>query len=52
MKVIFPDQGVREYPDGTTPLQVAESIGPRLAKEVIAASANGRLIDLNRPLEG
>ena len=52
MKVIFPDKSVREYPDGTTPLQVAESIGPRLAKEVIAASADGRLIDLNQPLEG
>lgn len=52
MKVIFPDQSAREYVDGTTPLQIAESIGPRLAKEVIAASANGRLIDLNQPLEG
>ncbi len=52
MKVIFPDQSVREYPDGTTPLQVAESIGPRLAKEVIAAKINDHLIDLNRPLQG
>jgi threonyl-tRNA synthetase len=52
MKVIFPDQSVREYPDGTTPLQVAESIGPRLAKEVIAAKANDELIDLNQPLQG
>ncbi len=52
MKVIFPDQNVREYPDGTTPLQVAESIGPRLAKEVIAAKVDDGLIDLNQPLRG
>ena len=52
MKVIFPDQSVREYPDGATPLQVAESISPRLAKEVIAAKVNDELIDLNRPLQG
>jgi threonyl-tRNA synthetase len=52
MKVIFPDRSAREFADGTTPLQVAESIGPRLAKEVIAASANGQLIDLNQPLKG
>jgi len=52
MKVIFPDQSVREYPDGTTPLQVAESISPRLAKEVIAAKVDEELIDLNQPLQG
>lgn len=52
MKVIFPDQSVREYPDGTTSQQVAESIGPRLAKEVIAAIIDGQLIDLNQPLQG
>ena len=52
MKVIFPDQSVREYPEGTTPLQVAESIGPRLAKEIIAAKVGKELIDLNQPLQG
>lgn len=52
MKVIFPDQSVREYPEGTTPFQVAESISPRLAKEAIAAKVNDELIDLNRPLQG
>lgn len=52
MKVIFPDQNVREYPEGTTPQQVAESIGSRLAKEVVAAEANGGLVDLGTPLQG
>ncbi len=52
MKVIFPDGNFREYPDGATPLQVAQSISERLAKEVIAAKANEDLVDLNRPLIG
>lgn len=52
MKVIFPDQSVREYPEGTTSLQVAQSIGERLAKEVIAAKANENLVDLRQPLAG
>lgn len=52
MKVIFPDQNTREYPDGTTALQIAGSISERLAKEVIAAKANENLVDLNTPLSG
>lgn len=52
MKVIFPDQNVREYPDGTTPLQVADSIGSRLAKEVVAANIDGNLVDATAPLTG
>lgn len=52
MKIIFPDGSRREYPDGTNPLQVAQSISERLAKEVIAAKANEEMVDLNRPLTG
>ncbi len=52
MKVIFPDQSVREYAEGTTALAVAESIGERLAKEVIAAVVNGELVDLQTSLNG
>jgi len=52
MKVTFPDQSIREYPDGYTALQIAESIGPRLAKEAIAAKVNGELKDLTTPLSG
>jgi threonyl-tRNA synthetase len=52
MKIIFPDNSVREYPDGVTPLGVAESISGRLAKEVIAARVDDELVDLNRPLQG
>lgn len=52
MKVTFPDHSVREYPDGQTALQIAESISPRLAKDAIAAKVNGDLKDLSTPLSG
>ncbi len=41
-----------EHPDGATGLQVAESIGPRLAKSAVAVKLNGELRDLNRALDG
>jgi threonyl-tRNA synthetase len=52
MNIILPDKSRREFPDGVTAQQVAEAIGPRLAKEVIAARANGELVDLAKPLTG
>ncbi|HOJ76923.1 MAG TPA: threonine--tRNA ligase [Bacillota bacterium] len=52
MKVIFPDNSVREYSDGTTALEIAKSISERLAKEVIAAKVNEELVDLNKKLDG
>jgi len=50
IKLSFPDGSVREYPNGTTSYQVAESISPRLAQDCLAASVNGETIDLNRPI--
>ncbi len=52
MKIIFPDGNHREYPDGATAYQVAQSISERLAKEVIAAKANDEMVDLQHPLTG
>jgi threonyl-tRNA synthetase len=49
--VKFPDGGEREFPKGTTPLEIAKSISPRLADAALAAKTNGNLIDLTRPLE-
>jgi threonyl-tRNA synthetase len=49
--VTLPDGSSREYDRGTTPAQVAESIGKRLAKDAIAARADGDWLDLSRPLE-
>ena len=41
---------MREYAEGTTALQIAESISSRLAQEVLAASVNGEVWDLTRPI--
>ena len=46
----FPDGSVRSYEKGITPFQIAEQISPRLASEVLAASFNGKVIDLELPL--
>lgn len=50
MKITFPDGSVREYENGVTALQIAESISPRLAAEVLAATVNGEVRDLTRPI--
>ena len=47
----LPDGSVKDVPQGTTALDVAKSISPRLADAAIAAKTNGNLIDLTRPLE-
>lgn len=48
--ITFPDGSVRSYEKGITPYRIAEQISPRLAGEVLAASFNGKVIDLERPL--
>ncbi len=50
IKITFPDGNVREYAEGTTPLQVAESISPRFAADVLAAKVNGEEWDISRPI--
>ncbi|HBC21015.1 MAG TPA: threonine--tRNA ligase, partial [Porphyromonadaceae bacterium] len=52
MNITFPDNSVREYPEGTTPLEIARSISPRLASDVLAAKVNGEDWDLSRPVTG
>ncbi|MEN8374126.1 MAG: threonine--tRNA ligase [Gemmatimonadota bacterium] len=51
IRVTLPDGSEMEMPRGTTPLEVAERIGPRLAKAALVAVAGGEVIDLSRPLE-
>jgi len=51
VKITFPDGSSREYEAGTTLAQVAESIGPKLAKASLAAEVNGSLMDMITPLE-
>ncbi len=51
MKITFPDGSSREYEAGTTPAQIAESIGPKLSKASLAAEVNGSLMDMTTPLK-
>lgn len=50
IKITFPDGSQREFQSGMTAFQVAESISPRLAAEVLSATVNGELVDLRTPL--
>jgi threonyl-tRNA synthetase len=47
----LPDGSRKEVPKGTTALDVAKAISPRLADAALVAKTNGDLIDLTRPLE-
>ena len=51
IKIKLPDGSVKEVPKGTTALEVARSISPRLADAALVAKTNGDLIDLAKPLE-
>lgn len=50
IKVTLPDGSVREYPKGTTSMQVALSISEGLARNVLSAKVNGEVWDASRPL--
>ena len=50
VKITFPDGSVREYENGVTGLQIAESISPALARNVVACGVNGETTELNRPI--
>jgi threonyl-tRNA synthetase len=51
VRIIFPDGATKEFPQGTTALEVAKSIGPRLAADALAAKVDDRLVDLSFPIE-
>ena len=50
VKITFPDGSVREYEQGVTGLQIAESISPALARNVVSCGINGETVELNRPI--
>ena len=52
IQVTLPDGSRQEYPAGSTPLDVAKAISPRLADAALVARVNGDLFDLTRPLDG
>lgn len=50
VKITFPDGSVREYEQGITGYQIAESISPALARDVVSCGINGETTELNRPI--
>ncbi|MBE6174193.1 MAG: threonine--tRNA ligase [Rikenellaceae bacterium] len=50
IKVQFPDGSIREFEQGVTAYQVAESISPRLAADCLAASVDGATVDMSHAL--
>ncbi len=50
INITFPDGSVRSYNEGITPYEIAQSISPRLAADVLAASVDGQVYDLDRPV--
>ncbi len=51
IQLAFPDGTSKEFPQGVTALEVAKSIGPRLAADSLVAKVDGRLIDLSTRIE-
>jgi threonyl-tRNA synthetase len=51
MRVVLPDSSELELPDGSTGLDAAAAIGPKLAEEAVLVRSNGRVQDLRLPLE-
>ncbi len=51
IKITFPDGNIREYPVGINGYDIAQSISPRLAKEVLSITVNGELWDITRTIE-
>lgn len=50
INITFPNNDVKQYESGVTPLQIAQSISPRLAQDVLAATVNDEPWDLTRPI--
>src|SRR5438876_7864433 len=51
IQLTFPDGTVKEFPQGITALEVAKSIGPRLASDALVAKVDGRVVDLSSRIE-
>ena len=50
MKITFPDGNIREYENGTSAMDIAKIISPKLAEQVIVAKVNGNVQDALRPI--
>ena len=50
INITFPDNSVKQFEKGITPLQIAESISQRLAQDILAATVNDAEWDITRPI--
>ncbi|MDE6089116.1 MAG: threonine--tRNA ligase [Duncaniella sp.] len=50
INITFPDQSVKQFESGVTPLQIAESLSSQLARDILAASVNDKEWDISRPI--
>lgn len=51
INITFPDNSVKQFEQGVTPLEIAQSLSPQLARDVLTASVNDQEWDLTRPIE-
>ncbi|MBK6348047.1 MAG: threonine--tRNA ligase [Bacteroidales bacterium] len=51
INITLPDNSIRQYPEGTTALEIARSISEGLARNVLSASVNGEIWDATRPIK-
>lgn len=51
INITFPDSTVRQYEKGVNGIEIARSISPRLAADVLAVMVDGKVVDLERPIE-
>ena len=51
IRVVFPDGHEKTFPRGTSPLEVARALGPRIARDALVAKVDDRLVDLSTPLQ-
>ncbi|MEO8514770.1 MAG: TGS domain-containing protein, partial [Ignavibacteria bacterium] len=50
IKITFPDGSIKEFPKGTSSMEIAKSISKGLAEDVLVAEVNGKLVDLSKPI--
>ena len=51
ISITFPDNSVKQFEAGVTPLEIARTLSPQLARDVLAASVNDQEWDLTRPID-
>ena len=51
IRILLPDGSAKTFPRGTSPLEVAQSLGKRIARDALAAKVDDRLVDLSTPLQ-